>query len=493
MGDTETGTMLVIEESLSNGERLQRSLRFLNPRLLEIQHRWFPASGNTDGNGQRSKVLRTLGWCMFRKAMLTVPLHTGWQTRPVIYGEYPFMRHELETIPFSDLPFEPDAYAASWSAFTEGERTIGTLWEEASEVRFGGYWMPSLLYTLPTSETKQGIALPRYAYYVGPGDARTIANISRQWQRGETIPLLAIEQTYRIPESSLAPEAHHYEQAFLAVIEQEAKEANAEITVNYKEKQDSYLVDNGLLCWQVSPGFAGSITSLTYRGMNLLQSSYPRPRLFGNHNPWYGGIHPAQIEDRSDLLQGLVSDVTQRMDFQAVECEEVDRAGNQWRGITLKHKDLSFAYETIAGLPLLRLSLEMRNTQRATRTCELFFNVFLRGLQGSRGAKVLHYERAGETRCLTEGRRLRHVYADGWSIVELGKETYVAIAAPLAARLEVATYEWSHDGFQQALLHPFKVAPNQSQRVSSYLWITHSLEQALVAIKALQHGEGIVK
>ena len=172
--EEQTEGVLILVEDLKDGGQLQRTLRLSEDGLLAINQVWTPGEGETS----QCTKLKTYGWCAFRQDTLTVPLTQGWQTRPVIYGEYPYGLYDFEAIPSIDPPRHCSDYAENWSAFEEKGLTVGALWQDAAGICFGKHLMPALIFDL--GEDGQPISLPDYAYYIGRGGAEAVAHRWRQ-------------------------------------------------------------------------------------------------------------------------------------------------------------------------------------------------------------------------------------------------------------------------------------------------------------------------
>ncbi|GCE49812.1 ribosomal protein S18 acetylase RimI-like enzyme [Thermosporothrix hazakensis] len=461
---------LTLQETLKDGSLLRRTLRLRDDHLLEIQQAWKPAR-------RRQARLKTYGWCALRQSVLTVPLREGWQTRPVIYGEYPYAMHEFEAIPSADLPCESAAYAENWSVFEEAGRCTGLLWERAAEICYGLHWMPSLFFELPEKEA----ILPGYAYYIGPGGAN---EVQRHWQTCYAHGPVEAEQT-----AVLAMQTPETRPAIETVLERlSVQEAPAvRLTPGGTGQTRGYQVDNGVVRFQVAPKFAGSIYSLTFQGANLLQTALPRPRPFGENASWFGGIHPYRVNERTNLLESLLCDGERIPEYEVQPYQELDAQGRAWEGVILTAGALRIAYSVLPGTSMLRLMAEYHNTRAVTETFDLLFYAFFRALH-SRVPKMLYYERQGKGAYLKEEKRGRRVYTGRSCVVTLGRDVAVSLCAP-----EIATYEWPKDGFQHALLHHFDVAPGETQRAYSYLFVSDSLEQAFSVAGFQRSQTGSVK
>lgn len=471
--DQTEGALTLVEE-LNDGSHLQRTLRLSENGLLEIKQSWIPG----EDKASRYTKLKTYGWCAFRQDALTVPLVQGWQTRPVIFGEYPYGLYDYEGIPSADPPRHCRSYAENWSAFEEKGLTVGALWQDAVEVCFGKHWMPALLFDL--GRTAQPICLPGYAYYIGKGGAEAVAQHWRRLYGGQT------QESRDTGVRQASPK--HWSGKILPILQKLSTDATStkqslsqpEVRITPTTQRPSYRVDNGTLCFQVAPEQAGGIYSLTYEGIHLLQAAGPHPRPFGDNAVWHGGIHPARVSAPAGLLQGFLCDRHHLFEFQACPVNEQDEQGQPWHGVALVQGDLCVKYEMLAYAPALRLVVEYHNTQSVTQTFDLLFHLFFRSMQNHL-AKTVYYECMGERATMREVARRRRVYADDWSILSLGKEMAVVLCAEPGTHVEVATYEWPADGFQHLLIHHFHLAPGEVQRMQSRLLVQNSLAQLLAA------------
>lgn len=470
--------VLTLEERLEDGSFVQRTLRLLEQTLLEINQCWTPGQS---GAQKPQKTWKTYGRCAFRQDTLTVPLLQGRQRRAVIYGEYPYETHEYESIPCADLPRQCSGYAENWSAFEENGLTVGALWQDASEVCFGGHWMPALCFELQTGAWPT--PLPSYAYSVGRGGAE---EVSRRWRKLYGGQGATDNESEGTPEHKASPDLVMSALQALDALRQ-ADVQKQEVRVTFQPQRQRYRVENGQLGFEVAPEQAGGITSLTYKGANLLQVAPPRPKPFGDNAIWYGGIHPAKVNGLSSLMESYLCDQGNILQFQARPITEQDEQGQTWGGVALTCDDLSVSYETLPDAPILRLVAEYRNTRPVTQTFELLFHCFFRAMQ-SRQPRTVYYTRRGERASLREERKSRRVYANDWNIVSLGKDLAVALYAEAGTPLELATYEWARDGFQHMLIQRFHVAPGEVQRAYARLLVMNSVEQLLATTETGQVG-----
>ncbi len=463
-----TGNVLTLVESLGDGASLQRSLRLLSSGRLEVNHTWTP--------GAKSCLkLKTFGECAFRQDTLTVPLLQGWHTQAVIYGAYPYRLHEYEAIPSADLPQLCSGYAENWSAFEEHGLTTGMLWQDAVEVCFGGHWMPSLLFEL--GEGTKPVSLPRYAYVVGYGGAERVAE---QWRQFSVPGIQSDREELSVPQRSLVTDTGQ----MISLLRELSNRPDAQHTaesggsIQFPAPRQGYRVENGTLGLHVAPDKSGVITSLTYKGSNLLQTAGPRPKPFGDNSIWLGGIHPTRTQEPLDLWGSLLCDPSNLLSWQVEPILTTDE--QNWQGIALTQGSLCVRYEMQPWKPTLRLAVEYYNAESVTQTFYLLFHLFFRSMQHQVPEKV-YYEFHGKKSCLIEERKTRRVYVNDWSIIAPGKGLALALWAEPETHLEIATYEWPRDGFQHILMLPFRVAPGDVQRAHCHLLVTDSLTQLLSA------------
>ena len=149
-----------------------------------------------------------------------------------------------------------------------------------------------------------------------------------------------------------------------------------------------------------------------------------------------------------------------------------------WQGIVLTQDALCIRYEMQPLKPVLRLTVEYHNTSSVYFEVDLRFLLFFRCLQ-RQIPKKLYYELHGAKSCLIEEHKTRRVYVNDWSIIASGKDLALALWAEPETHLEIATYEWSRDGFQHILMLPFQVAPGEIQKAHCHLLVTDSLTQLL--------------
>ncbi len=478
----ERGAYLSILEKTRDGGHLVRNIWLQADHLVYMKQEWKAGAAH---RGQ-PKQFKTHGWCNFRKAMLSVPLRSGMETKVVVYEDYPYMVHDFECLRGHQLPWQRDAYAGEWSAFQEDRLVAGMLWKGATEIRYGLRWMPSLVFEL--ADTTGYVKIPDYAYYVGSGGARTV---ERAWKKifllDKTLSDLPVE-----PPSTRAVVQLNGLRATVAQLLQRIEMPRIAETGNVSVKEISdrkgnnvYRVDNGLLQFQVAPQFAGSIYQLAYKGENMFQSAYPNTRTFGQNPVWYGGLHPHRLPSRDNLLDSILPNGYTELKFRASLAEEQSHDDQSWHGITLHSEGLCIKYLTSPRSPLLRLVTQVENVSNVSQTFDLVFHTFLRSLAGSREKKTFYYERLGQMHNLAEARKRRKVYTDDWGVVSVGKGMYVSFFAPPEENLEIAAYEWPQEGLQNALLQKILVAPGQIRIYQAYLLFSDSFEDALTYAMAI--------
>ena len=123
-----------------------------------------------------------------------------------------------------------------------------------------------------------------------------------------------------------------------------------------------YALSNGILTARIAPAFLGSMTSLEYRGVEYLNSSFPDGGQRHWRNPWHGGIH--LVYDR----------LWERLHRERFRTRQVERRGAQglvWRGLRLtckvtqesaRHHTLYVEYLLAPGADVLALVVGRRNT-----------------------------------------------------------------------------------------------------------------------------------
>lgn len=138
-----------------------------------------------------------------------------------------------------------------------------------------------------------------------------------------------------------------------------------------------WAIDNGLSRFVVAPGYGPSVIGW-YLGddRNQLHSHFPEPQGFSWVYPWYGGIHPELVPDRSGADEGMLH----RERCVSAQPVEVAAAGLTWRGVRLtvqptehKLKDLGIEidYTTLGGGNVLRQAWRLRNLRGSEQWAQM--------------------------------------------------------------------------------------------------------------------------
>ncbi|QUI22614.1 GNAT family N-acetyltransferase [Vallitalea pronyensis] len=104
------------------------------------------------------------------------------------------------------------------------------------------------------------------------------------------------------------------------------KGSDAVVTESYMEHDvEVYKVSNGLVTMKSAPSFASGIYSLSYKGHEWLDSSFPTPAIKGWWNYWTGGMHTKPEK----LSYASAYEEVKHAEF----VHQKDNMGNMWSGI----------------------------------------------------------------------------------------------------------------------------------------------------------------
>ncbi|MBW3602609.1 MAG: GNAT family N-acetyltransferase [Actinobacteria bacterium] len=150
--------------------RLRRRVRLAGDQLLR-----FDTTLLDDGEGERREelFLRTFPWAAMPAPKLFFPRDDHVVGLPVADDGFPYWLDDVDFPHGPDLPADPGAYGAPWSAMVGTDGAAGALWPGADEVRFGARWLPSALYRVPSGQGPH--AMPRSYLWCGAGDHRSVA------------------------------------------------------------------------------------------------------------------------------------------------------------------------------------------------------------------------------------------------------------------------------------------------------------------------------
>lgn len=148
-----------------------------------------------------------------------------------------------------------------------------------------------------------------------------------------------------------------------------------------EEGMDVFTVDNGAIQMKAAPEFANCIYSLTYKGHDWLDSSFPTPEPKSWWNPWTGGII---LTPRKMQMASVLNEVREG---KFVELE--DNYGNLWHGIKLnmkvsKHEkmkglEMNQYYVTLPGLPAVYMFNEInQNTGHYFDGEKFYHDIFIK-------------------------------------------------------------------------------------------------------------------
>jgi GNAT superfamily N-acetyltransferase len=250
---------------------------------------------------------------------------------------------------------------------------------------------------------------------------------------------------------------------------------NVKVRATTSDGQSLLTVDNGLIEFDASPGFGGTISSLREGGVDHLLSAFPSPRTFVVLSPWYGGITPMAYA--SSGFPGRLY----KEKFEAEPVTSKDAAGIEWSGVQMSAaltededlRGLRFEYETLTtgGSPIVKVVTRVRNPTSAFRHCEFGWGAFVQP-DGSREASVLHSEdQAVKPTMRFVQLRPQH------SIAAQNSKTGRTLIAT-SPRPNVFGLNWSSEGGYLGLLEEREVPPEGSIDLVCYLALAPDLETA---------------
>lgn len=179
-----------------------------------------------------------------------------------------------------------------------------------------------------------------------------------------------------------------------------------------------FSIENGPLKIKLSPHFSPGIYSMTYKGNEYIESSFPSPTSKSWYNPWTGGIltAPEALDMRSLLKEKVVAEFT----------STVDSCGNNWRGIKARIKvvndhsykglEITQYFLLLPGSPVLCHTVEVTQGEANYFNDELFEGKNFFCINGDLKQSYLEYKN-------TNGCMEKHKL--GTSLVTLnGKQTF---------------------------------------------------------------------
>jgi ribosomal protein S18 acetylase RimI-like enzyme len=162
---------------------VRRSFTMLEEGVLRIDTAVELVGESSDGE----RWLRTWPRVCLDAPELILPVPGGSWRRwsdddalPYAMPNYEFMRAASPSPDVAD-------HAAPWAAFTGAGLVAGLVFPGASELRFGGRWMPSVLYRIPAlSRATPTHHLPPYVLVVGDGGPARLADVWRDIAAGRS-------------------------------------------------------------------------------------------------------------------------------------------------------------------------------------------------------------------------------------------------------------------------------------------------------------------
>jgi predicted N-acetyltransferase YhbS len=176
-----------------DGLVLCRRLRLVDSHLLEVTSTLRRERGEV--SAEDGHALRIWPWALVPSPSIVVPLEAGTLVSPVLHFGFPFGLDNVEHLREVDLPSDPADIPAGWCAFEGGEWVAGLAWRDATGLRFGQRWMPSVLFATPPLGPGDQVDLPAYRLSGGRGDHRLVADTAFAEAKGLVAPRL----TGRLP------------------------------------------------------------------------------------------------------------------------------------------------------------------------------------------------------------------------------------------------------------------------------------------------------
>lgn len=161
----------------------------------------------------------------------------------------------------------------------------------------------------------------------------------------------------------------------------------------------TFSVDNGAVQIKSAPDFYPSLSSLTYKGNEWLDSSFPKPKAKSWWNPWGGGL--------STFMKGVSSNSLLKENCHAEFTSLTDHCQNEWKGIKLElslemHEEYrglrwNQYFLLLPGLPVVCSTTEIvQQTGNFLNLAEWHSNAFLQLDGNSQGAWIKTFNRHGE-------------------------------------------------------------------------------------------------
>ena len=164
-----------------------------------------------------------------------------------------------------------------------------------------------------------------------------------------------------------------------------------------------HTISNGVLDIELSPDFAGSVTSIKFRGAEQLFSSFPNRSALGWLSPWFGGIMPiiypcslTPEDDDNYVYPGRLY----REKITAESSAQMDKQYNKWQGVTLSSfiqdedfKGIEFAFSvyTLPFSNVIKLKVSLANSTAAHKKAYCGYSCFA-APSGNRKTSILQYE-----------------------------------------------------------------------------------------------------
>lgn len=180
------------------------------------------------------------------------------------------------------------------------------------------------------------------------------------------------------------------------------------------EEMNVLRLDNGIISMETSASFAPSLYSLKYKGMEWLDSSFPKPCSKGWWKPWIGGIctHPNRLRVKTILEENN----------SARFVKKTDNLGNEWEGFCIsteivknelfKGLKIDQYFLLLPGVPVMFHTLEiLQNTGKFLRDVYFETACFIKPDEDLQNCHFISKNKEGQEFKVNAGKKLYEVEA----------------------------------------------------------------------------------
>ena len=258
------------------------------------------------------------------------------------------------------------------------------------------------------------------------------------------------------------------------------KEEIIEIERTEKKSFNVYSVNNGCIDFEVVPDLQASIISLKYKSKNLISSHFPSMKSWGQNTSTPAGIHPQKITDEINIEKGILFHAGQVETFTCSNINISTYGKENWVGLRCNGQDYTIDYLTLPNLPILKVDVEFKNHPNEQEIIHFSLNSFWNRFTKER--HVYYWNSLGR-HILKESKLKRRVYSDQpKAVLDLGNNYFVSMWV-MGDSTKLALSEWPDKGFQLSLLKPMNKSEFMNSRISIYIGVSGSLEEAMDFIK----------